>query len=77
MAEITPGRIDMNERVVYTAKEVQKILGLSRGAVYDRIADGTIPSVRVGGRILIPHTSIDEMLGVAGTDQVTTENDKT
>ena len=43
----------------------------------DRIADGTIPSVRVGGRILIPHTSIDEMLGVAGTDQVTTENDKT
>jgi excisionase family DNA binding protein len=55
----------MSERVVYTAKELQKVLGLSRGAIYDRIADGTIPSVRVGGRILIPRTAIDELLGVA------------
>ncbi len=50
------------DRLVYTAREVQELLGLSRTAVYDRLRDGTLPSVRVGARILIPRRSLERFL---------------
>lgn len=37
-----------------TADEVAPILRVSRGAVYDALRDGSIPSFRLGRRVLIP-----------------------
>jgi excisionase family DNA binding protein len=39
---------------------------VSRNFVYDRIRDGTIPSVRLGKKILIPVDALDRLLAEAG-----------
>ena len=54
--------IENNERLTLTVKEVQNLLGLSRGLVYQAIETGEIPSVRVGRRILIPKASLSRLL---------------
>jgi len=54
-----------SETLVYSPQEVMRLLGLSRSAVYDRIADGTIPSVRIGGRLLVPRKSLERLLAEA------------
>lgn len=52
------------DRLVYTVSEVQQLLGLGRSTTWDRIHDGSIPSVKVGGRVLVPKTALDAMLAV-------------
>jgi excisionase family DNA binding protein len=48
---------------VYTVKEiVARLEGkLSRGAVYEGIERGEIPSIRIGKRILIPKAPFDRL----------------
>lgn len=58
--------IENNERLTLTVKEVQKLLGLSRGLVYQAIQSGQIPSIRIGRRVLIPRAALEHIL--AGTD---------
>jgi excisionase family DNA binding protein len=55
----------MSAKAVLTAREVQELLRLSRSTVYARISDGTIPSVRIGGRILIPRAALERLLSGA------------
>jgi len=43
--------------------DVAPLLGLTTGRVYQLIADGVLPSVRIGGAILIPREAWDEWLG--------------
>lgn len=35
-------------KLVYTPKDIQKMLSLSKSAVYNLIRDGSIPSVKIG-----------------------------
>ena len=51
-----------NERLVYTVSEARQTLGISRGLMYEAIRTGTIPSVRIGRRILIPKTALERVL---------------
>ncbi|MGA2805759.1 MAG: helix-turn-helix domain-containing protein [Acidimicrobiales bacterium] len=39
---------------VLNAEEVARLLGLSRGTVYEAMHTGEIPSLRVGRRFLVP-----------------------
>jgi excisionase family DNA binding protein len=50
------------ERRTYSIPEAGKILGISRGAAYDAAKDGTLPTIRVGGRILVLKAVLDRML---------------
>jgi excisionase family DNA binding protein len=52
----------MEEKKVYTPKEVMEILRLSKNAVYQAIRNGEIVSVHIGDRYLIPAKSLDKML---------------
>jgi excisionase family DNA binding protein len=52
----------MEEREVYTPKEVMVILRLSKNAVYQAIRNGEIHSVHIGDRYLIPAKSLEKML---------------
>ena len=54
-----------SETLVYSPQEVMSLLGLSRSAVYDHIADGRIPSVRIGGRLLVPRKALERLLAEA------------
>jgi len=46
------------ESLVLTAGETAKILRLSKTTVYDQIRQGSIPSIRIGKRILIPRAAL-------------------
>ena len=54
------------QSLVYTAEEVKILLGISRNSVYERIADGSLPSVRLGRRIVIPRAALEAWLAQAG-----------
>ena len=42
------------ERVAYSPAEAAQLLGVSRGYLYRELRAGNIPSMPLGGRILIP-----------------------
>jgi excisionase family DNA binding protein len=52
----------VEERKVYTPKEVMAILRLSKNAVYQALKNGEIHSVHIGDRYLIPAKSLEKML---------------
>lgn len=51
------------EKLTLTVEEARKILGLSRGLMYQAIRRGEIPSFRVGRRLLIPRAPLLKLLG--------------
>ncbi|MFN3255478.1 MAG: helix-turn-helix domain-containing protein [Ilumatobacter sp.] len=42
--------------------EAATILGISRTTAYECVNNGSIPSIRLGGRIVIPRATFDELL---------------
>jgi len=52
----------LEERATLTVNEAAAILNISRSSVYNRVADGTISSHRIGGRVIIPAEAIRELL---------------
>lgn len=46
----------------YTVPEVALKLGIGRNAAYEGVRSGQIPSIRIGGRIVVPRPPIDRML---------------
>jgi excisionase family DNA binding protein len=52
-------RIDHDaHRLTVTVDEAARLLGVSRGSAYEAVRAGTIPSIRVGRRILIPRQAL-------------------
>lgn len=50
------------ERPTLSVAETAELLGISRWLVQQAVRDGSLPSVRVGRRILIPRTRLDAWL---------------
>lgn len=50
------------ERKTTTVPEAGKVLGLSRNAAYRAAKRGDIPTVRIGGRILVPLAQLERLL---------------
>jgi excisionase family DNA binding protein len=50
------------ERLVIDVGEAAKILNISRGAAYAAAKRGDLPTVRIGGRILVPRTALMRLL---------------
>ena len=57
------------EPKVYTVAEVQNILRLGRSSIYEAIARGDIPTIRIGKRLLIPKTAIDQLLSPQSSEK--------
>lgn len=49
---------DSNESMVLTVGETAMLLRLSKTTVYDQIRQGSVPSIRLGKRILIPRAAL-------------------
>jgi excisionase family DNA binding protein len=45
-----------------TVEQVAKVLGISRGSAYEAVRVGQIPSIRMGRRLLISKSALDELL---------------
>ncbi len=51
-------------RLTMTVREVAKALGAGRNQTYAAIRQGTIPSIRIGRRVLVPRAALERMLAV-------------
>ena len=58
----------MVDRPTLSVAETAELLGISRWLVQQCVRDGSLPSVRVGRRILIPRARLDAWL--SGTNAV-------
>jgi excisionase family DNA binding protein len=45
-----------------TVEDAARILGISRGAAYTHARDGSLPTIRLGKRLLVPRAALDKML---------------
>ena len=60
----------MSETLTLTVTEAGKLLGISRNSAYEAARRGEIPTIRVGRRILVPRSRLDELLdGLTGHDE--------
>lgn len=57
------------EKQALSVADAAKQLGICRTLAYRLVRDGTIPSVRLGRRVLIPVAALEEMLSVKQTQE--------
>ena len=55
--------------LVFTVDETQKLLKLGRTATYEAIRRGDIPSIKIGGRVLVPKSGLLRLIGEGGEDR--------
>jgi excisionase family DNA binding protein len=53
-----------HETLTVSVTETVRLLGLSREGTYQAVRRGEIPSVRIGKRILVPRTALEQLLQV-------------
>lgn len=56
------------DRLAFSVEEAADLLGIARGTAYDAVRRGSIPSIKIGKRILIPREALVDMLNVAGKE---------
>lgn len=56
-----------DKRLTLTVTEAAELLGISRATAYECVRTGEIPSLRLGGRILIPREKFDGLLALEGS----------
>jgi excisionase family DNA binding protein len=56
------------ERLTLTIEEAAKALGIGRTLAYEAIKRGEIPTIRIGRRLLVPRSALDQLLGNAATN---------
>jgi excisionase family DNA binding protein len=68
MTEVKP--VDRSERLVLSVAEAAEMLGISRTLAYDLVAQGELPALRLGGRIVVLLRPLERLLG-GGPAEVT------
>jgi excisionase family DNA binding protein len=53
---------EITKNVTLTVEETSRLLRLSRGATYEAVRRGQLPSIRIGRRILIPRAALEKLL---------------
>jgi len=48
-----------------TVERAGQLLGISRGLAYDLVRRGEIPAIRLGRRVVVPASAIEEILRAA------------
>ena len=52
----------LGDREYLSVKEFKDRLGVSRNLIYEQVRKGVLPSVRLGGRILIPVDALELLM---------------
>jgi len=61
----TAATTNRQQRRGHSPGEAAAIIGVSRGTVYQLMAEGRLRSIKVGSRRIIPSDSIDELLAAS------------
>ncbi len=75
VATLGRGNLQM-EKVVFTIEEAAARLGISRGAAYQAAAQGELPVIRIGRRLLVPRAAFYGMLAAAGNKRANLNDDR-
>jgi len=59
----------MTGRLTVSVPEAAKLLGLSRSSTYEAVRRGDLPSIRVGGRVLIPIQRLEALINSEASDE--------
>lgn len=68
--ETRPAKRDTHS-LTLSVSEAAELLGVSRDLVYELVAQGNLPALRLGRRIALPRRALEEL--VNGTDYVRSE----
>jgi len=52
----------MTERLTVSVPEAAKMLGISKNSAYNAVARGSVPSLRIGKRIVVPLAALRRIL---------------
>ncbi len=52
----------MMKRATYSVQEAGARLGLGRSAAYAAVKRGDIPALRIGGKWIVPHVLLEQLL---------------
>ena len=55
------------EKLTISILDCAKLLGIGRSAAYEAVRRGQIPSLKIGGRRLVPRVALEKLLAEAGT----------
>ena len=53
---------ESSQPATYTVEEAAKLLRIGRNQAYDAARTGTLPSIKIGKRILVPRAALERML---------------
>ena len=65
----------MADKAYFSVKEFKDRLGVSSNLIYEQLRKGALPSVRLGGRILIPADALQQMMERQGQQETPAERD--
>ena len=54
--------MEQSDKMVYSVTEIAELLGIGRSKAYELVRSGTIPSLRLGRRIVIPKLALNRFL---------------
>ena len=63
LTSILPDRFA--DRTTLTIEEAGAVLGISRGSAYQAAKERTLPTVKIGRRLLVPRVALERMLAGA------------
>ena len=63
--QVEKSKNETSDRLALTVPEALEILPLSKNTIYAALREGSLPSVKVGAKILIPRHALEKMFGVA------------
>ena len=58
-------RLKPDQRLVWSIEEAAELLGVSRAVAYVYAADNKLPTIKIGGRILVPKLALERMVNGA------------
>ena len=65
----------IDDKEFLSVKEFKDRLGVSSNLIYEQLRKGALPSVRLGGRILIPADALQQMMERQGQRETPTERE--
>lgn len=57
-----PDQSHPSDRLTYSVEEAALLLGISRNSAYEAVRRGEIPTIKIGRRILIPISRLEDLL---------------
>jgi len=62
-------KTDSDQCATLSVAEAGRLLGLGRNSSYKAARRGELPTLRIGGRILVPREALERMLRETGTPE--------